>query len=302
MREKQDVDGVILLDKALGKSSNKVLQQVRYLFNARKAGHTGSLDPLATGMLPICLGEATKFSQFLLDAHKTYEVTMRLGVVTDTGDCEGNVIARSDDIPSLTAEQLEAVLAHFRGQIQQVPPMFSALKHQGQPLYKLARQGIEIERKARDISIYQLTLLALQPHDISLRVKCSKGTYIRSLVMDIGNMLGCGAHVTHLRRTSVQDIPTDSMSTFDTLSALQENDPSALRDCLLPIDTLVSDLPLLRLDAETARCIQQGQRVTMSDAEPGLVRLEEAAQGFIGVGEINSGQLKAKRMLNTANI
>jgi len=188
----RQVDGILLLDKPLNASSNQALQVVKKLYHARKAGHTGSLDPLATGMLPICFGEATKFSKFLLNANKVYQCTARLGVSTETGDSEGEVI-RTSEVPSLTAAEIETVLEKFRGDIQQIPSMYSAIKYQGQPLYKLARQGKTVERQARDIKMYELTCLNYHETELELHIHCSKGTYVRTLVEDIGNALGCGA-------------------------------------------------------------------------------------------------------------
>src|SRR5579862_9142002 len=221
VRIKRQIHGILLLDKPLGMTSNAALQKVKRLFNAKKAGHTGSLDPLATGMLPICFGEATKFSQFLLESDKCYQVEAKLGVKTRTGDAEGEVIAVKP-VMDLTCERLEAVLSQFVGQIQQIPPMYSALKIQGKPLYELARQGIEIPREARSVQIYRLQLIDFQAETLKFEVQCSKGTYVRTLVEDIGELLGCGAHVSALRRTVVLPYNEIKMYTLDALEEIHQ--------------------------------------------------------------------------------
>ncbi|NNG14462.1 MAG: tRNA pseudouridine(55) synthase TruB, partial [Gammaproteobacteria bacterium] len=232
----RNVSGIVLLDKPLGLSSNKALQEVKNLFFARKAGHTGSLDPLASGLLALCFGEATKISNFLFDANKRYRATGKLGEVTTTGDAEGEVV-ETRPIPELDASKLEAALEPFRGEISQVPPMYSALKHKGEPLYKLARQGIEIEREARQVTIYSLSLVELTADTFTIDIECSRGTYIRTLIEDIGNALGCGAYVTALRRTGLGPFGEADMVTLDALKAVYEEDKTQLKQFMLPTDS-----------------------------------------------------------------
>ena len=305
-RKGRDIDGVILLDKPLEISSNQALQKVRGIFKASKAGHTGALDPLATGMLPICLGEATKFSQFLLDSDKTYLTTATFGIRTSTCDADGEVV---DQQPiNFGMDELLAVLEQFRGPIKQVPSMFSALKHQGKPLYYYARQGIEIEREARDIEIFALNLLSFDGTNAELEVHCSKGTYIRSLVDDIGQALGCCAYVSKLHRTKVADYPVDKVVDFDTLQALREainangeQDWSVLDSWLLPMDSAVSRLPAVQVSDEDAARLQHGQPVANPDAGvQGATRIYvQSTEQFIGVGEAGD-KLAPKRLVVTA--
>ena len=256
--------GILLLDKPQGGSSNHALQRAKRLFNARKAGHTGSLDPLATGMLPICFGEATKLSAFLLDADKAYETTMVLGVRTDSADADGQVIS-TDAIPGeLDAVRFRAIADSFKGPQKQIPPMVSAIKIDGKPLYKLAREGIEIERKPRDVTIHELEVLAFDGSSARLRVRCSKGTYIRSLVSDIGDRIGCGAHLTVLRRSSVSPFDGATMYDFDKLEHLMatltpEAGFAALDDLLLPLDAGLGHLPKVTLRPEAAVAFRHGQ-------------------------------------------
>ena len=300
----RDVHGIILLDKPGGITSNDALQQVKRIYNAAKAGHTGALDPLATGMLPICFGEATKFSQFLLDADKRYQVTARLGVRTDTSDSEGSVVSvRPVDV---NEDQLAQALDKFRGDILQVPSMFSALKHQGRPLYEYAREGIEIEREARPISIYSLELLEFTDDAVSLEVHCSKGTYIRSLVDDLGELLGCGAHVIQLRRTQVAKYPNDKMLSLEKLNEIldecrEQGIPprEKLDDYLLPMDSAVSNLPEVNMSAVLAAYVTQGQAVMVPHAiTEGFVRMTVGPDAeFIGVGEIDEDGKVAPRRL-----
>ena len=300
----RDVHGIILLDKPSGITSNDALQQVKRIYNAAKAGHTGALDPLATGMLPICFGEATKFSQFLLDADKRYRVTARLGVRTDTSDSEGSVVSVRP--VSVTEPQLSVALNKFRGDILQVPSMFSALKHQGRPLYEYAREGIEIEREARPISIYSLELLEFTDDAVSLEVHCSKGTYIRSLVDDLGELLGCGAHVIQLRRTQVAKYPNDKMLSLEKLNEIldecrEQGIPprEKLDDYLLPMDSAVSNLPEVNMSAVLAAYVTQGQAVMVPHAiTEGFVRMTVGPEAeFIGVGEIDEDGKVAPRRL-----
>ncbi|MGL5366232.1 MAG: tRNA pseudouridine(55) synthase TruB, partial [Plesiomonas shigelloides] len=219
-RRGRDVHGILLLDKPQGITSNDALQKVKRLYNANKAGHTGALDPLATGMLPICLGEATKFSQYLLDSDKRYRVIAKLGQRTDTSDSDGEVIQERP--VQVTAEQLDEALTHFRGDLQQIPSMYSALKYEGKPLYEYARQGIEVPRESRPITVYELTLIRFEGDEVELEVHCSKGTYIRTIVDDLGERLGCGAHVIYLRRLAVATYPMERMVTLEQVEALLE--------------------------------------------------------------------------------
>ncbi|WP_024871140.1 tRNA pseudouridine(55) synthase TruB [Tolumonas lignilytica] len=300
----RDVHGIILLDKPSGITSNDALQQVKRIYNAAKAGHTGALDPLATGMLPICFGEATKFSQFLLDADKRYQVTARLGVRTDTSDSEGSVVSVRP--VQVTEEQLHQALDKFRGDILQVPSMFSALKHQGRPLYEYAREGIEIEREARPITIFSLQLESFADDMLSLEVHCSKGTYIRSLIDDLGELLGCGAHVTQLRRTQVAGYPNDKMLNLEKLNQLldecrEQGIPprERLDQFLLPMDSAVYSLPEVNMPAVLAAYVTQGQAVLVPNSpKEGFVRMTVGPEAeFIGVGEIDDDGKVAPRRL-----
>ena len=296
----RDVHGVFLLDKPQGMSSNDVMQKVKRLFQANKAGHTGALDPLATGMLPICLGEATKFSQFLLDADKRYVVTAKLGERTDTSDAEGRIVA-SRPVNLKTAEILTALSA-FRGDLMQVPTMFSALKHQGKPLYEYARAGVTVERQARPITIFELKFIEYNAPFLTLEVHCSKGTYIRTLIDDLGERLGCGAHVSMLRRTAVSDYPSDKMLTLEALQQLAEaGDLRRLDALLLPPDSAVSKLPSLFLTERQTQAVGFGQRVRFDNAEKiyGQVRLFSAENLFLGVAEIHQDNvIRPARMVN----
>ena len=288
----RDIHGVFLLDKPQGMSSNDIMQKVNRIFQANKAGHTGALDPLATGMLPICLGEATKFSQFLLDADKRYLVTAKLGERTDTSDAEGQIV-ETRDVKVKTPEILTA-LEQFRGDILQVPTMFSALKHNGKPLYEYARQGITVEREARPITIFELNFIEYNAPYLTLEVHCSKGTYIRTLVDDLGEVLGCGAHVTMLRRTAVADYPTEKMLDWHTLQSLAEQQDLSLLDALLlPMDTAVAKLPTLTLNESQAQGIRFGQRVKFNNPNSlqGLVRLFSHENRFLGVAVIDENNV-----------
>ena len=288
----RDIHGVFLLDKPQGMSSNDIMQKVKRIFQANKAGHTGALDPLATGMLPICLGEATKFSQFLLEADKRYLVTAKLGERTDTSDAEGQIV-ETRDVKVKTPEILTA-LEQFRGDILQVPTMFSALKHNGKPLYEYARQGITVEREARPITIFELNFIEYNAPYLTLEVHCSKGTYIRTLVDDLGEALGCGAHVTMLRRTAVADYPTEKMLDWNALQALAESQDLSLLDALLlPIDTAVAKLPTLTLDESQAQGIGFGQRVKFDtpNSLQGQVRLFSHENRFLGVAVIDENNV-----------
>ena len=301
------INGVVLVDKYTGESSNFILQQVKRLYGAAKAGHTGALDPLATGMLPICLGEATKFSQFLLDADKTYIVTAKLGERTDTSDSDGEIV-ETRPVNVSRADIDNAVIA-FRGAIKQVPSMFSALKHQGKPLYFYARQGIIIDREARDITVQSLDVLRFEHNELDMQISCSKGTYIRSLVDDLGQSLNCGAHVTMLRRTKVADYPTDNMITVDKLQSLSEDLTidrefrgfDKLDELLLPIDTAVSNLPSFDAKDASIERFLHGQEIleenSFSHSE--LVRIYRASDDrFFGMAEVDdAGNLQPKRVV-----
>ena len=288
----RDIHGVFLLDKPQGMSSNDIMQKVKRIFQANKAGHTGALDPLATGMLPICLGEATKFSQFLLDADKRYLVTAKLGERTDTSDAEGQIV-ETRDVNVKTPEILTA-LEQFRGNILQVPTMFSALKYNGKPLYEYARQGITVEREARPITIFELNFIEYNAPYLTLEVHCSKGTYIRTLVDDLGEALGCGAHVTMLRRTAVADYPTEKMLDWNALQALAESQDLSLLDALLlPMDTAVAKLPALTLNESQTQGIGFGQRIKFDNSNrlQGQVRLFSHENRFLGVAMIDENNV-----------
>ena len=288
----RDIHGVFLLDKPQGMSSNDIMQKVKRIFQANKAGHTGALDPLATGMLPICLGEATKFSQFLLDADKRYLVTAKLGERTDTSDAEGQIV-ETREVKVKTPEILTA-LERFRGDILQVPTMFSALKHNGKPLYEYARQGITVEREARPITIFELNFIEYNAPYLTLEVHCSKGTYIRTLVDDLGEVLGCGAHVTMLRRTSVADYPTEKMLDWHALQSLAEQQDLALLDALLlPMDTTVAKLPALTLNENQTQGIGFGQRIKFDNPNrlQEQVRLFSHENHFLGVAVIDENNV-----------
>ncbi|MED5611837.1 tRNA pseudouridine(55) synthase TruB [Pseudomonas sp. JH-2] len=299
-RIRRAVDGVLVLDKPRGMSSNQALQKVRWLLNAEKAGHTGSLDPLATGVLPLCFGEATKFSQYLLDADKGYETQARLGVTTTTGDAEGEVLEERQ--VTVGREALEAVLPRFRGEIEQVPPMYSALKKDGQPLYKLARAGEVVEREARSVTIARLELLAFEAPCATLAVSCSKGTYIRTLVEDIGRELGCGAHVAALRRTQAGPFGLAQAVTLDELvQAHAEGGNEALDRFLLPVDAGLEHWPLLQLSEHSAYYWLHGQPVRAPEAPKfGMLRVQDHEGRFIGIGEVtDDGRIAPRRLIRS---
>ncbi|ENG7518406.1 tRNA pseudouridine(55) synthase TruB [Vibrio harveyi] len=304
-RKGRPINGVILLDKPTGISSNDALQKVKRIYFAEKAGHTGALDPLATGMLPICLGEATKFSQFLLDSDKRYRVIAKLGERTDTSDSDGEVVeTRPIDV---NLEKLEACIDTFRGESDQVPSMFSALKYQGKPLYEYARKGIEVPRESRKITVYEIVLHRFEGDEVEMEVHCSKGTYIRTIVDDLGEMLGCGAHVTMLRRTCVAKYPYEKMVTLEQLNELLEQAhrdevaPKELLDpLLLPMDTAVEDLPEVNLNAELTNLVQHGMPVQVLGAPEGTpIRMTSGEEKlFIGVAEVNDdGKVAPKRLV-----
>ncbi len=297
-RPRRPVSGVLLLDKPVGWTSNAALQAVKRLYEATKAGHTGSLDPLASGLLPICLGEATKLSGFLLNADKSYRFTCRLGVTTATGDAEGEVVTVRP-VGSLSRESVEEALRRFVGAIQQIPPMYSALKHNGQPLYKLARKGIEIERAPREVTVRELRLLRLENEELECELCCSKGTYVRTLATDLGEILGCGAHVAVLRRTAVEPYDAAGMVTLESLRERAEQGLAALDAVLLPLDSTVAQWPAVRVGGDAAFYLRQGQPVLVPRAPPGgWVRLYRDEQNFFGIGEIlDDGRVAPRRLL-----
>ena len=301
-RKGRAVSGILLLDKPLGLSSNHALQRAKRLYGAAKAGHTGSLDPLATGVLPLCFGEATKFSQYLLDADKGYETTVRLGVCTDTGDAEGE-ITQQRDASTITQADVETVLDDFRGTISQLPPMHSAIKKDGQPLYKLARRGVEVERQPREVRISELVLRDFRPGteaEVDLTVFCSKGTYIRSLAMDIGEALNVGGHVVALRRTRVASFELNRCVSLDTLAALKEADKQDAMDALLaPVDSALEHMPLLKLPESSGFYLRQGQPVLVPNAPcDGMVRVALETGEFLGLGEIlDDGRVAPRRLV-----
>ncbi len=296
------LDGVLLLDKPLGLSSNDALIRAKRLFLAKKAGHTGTLDPLATGLLPLCFGEATKFSQDLLDADKTYEATMRLGIRTATGDAEGDAI----DTRDVTCDEaaVKAALGQFLGDIVQVPPMYSALKRDGKPLYEYARAGQTVEREGRQVTILKLDMLVCALPDVTFRVTCSKGTYVRTLAEDIGEALGCGAHLVALRRTGVGALTLENSVTLDALSDAAEGERDAW---LQPVDALLSTFPLVRLDEDATRRFLHGQRLKLSELEISdeaanapRVRVYAAQGRLLGVAKQGEGVLAPERLVVTA--
>ncbi|PSU70710.1 tRNA pseudouridine(55) synthase TruB [Photobacterium phosphoreum] len=305
-RKGRPINGVILVDKPTGISSNDTLQKVKRIFFAQKAGHTGALDPLATGMLPLCFGEATKFSQFLLDSDKRYRVVAKLGERTDTSDSDGEVVETRT--VNVERDQLEACIDSFRGTTDQIPSMYSALKYQGRKLYEYAREGISIPRESRKITVYSVELLRFDNNEVEMELHVSKGTYIRTIVDDLGEMLGCGAHVTYLRRTGVSNFPYERMVTIEQLQAMldqakaDEIEPGIVLDALLlPTDTAVQDLPEVNITAEAAVHVLHGNPVSAEvvPAEGTLVRITvgDAAE-FIGVGTIDAkGMLAPKRVM-----
>ena len=299
-RIRRNVSGILVLDKPRGMSSNQALQKVRCLLNAEKAGHTGSLDPLATGVLPLCFGEATKFSQYLLDADKGYETVAQLGVTTTTGDAEGEVLERRE--VTVGRDAVEAQLPRFRGEIKQIPPMYSALKKDGQPLYKLARAGEVVEREARSVTIARLDLLGLENAQLRLSVACSKGTYIRTLVEDLGRELGCGAHVAELRRTQAGPFSLAQTVTLEELERVHaEGGNEALDRFLLPSDCGLEHWPLLQFSEHSSYYWLHGQPVRAPEAPKfGMVRVQDHNGRFIGIGEVSEdGRIAPKRLIYT---
>jgi len=303
-RKGRPVDGILVLDKPLGESSNHALQKAKRLYFAAKAGHTGSLDPLATGVLPLCFGEATKFSQYLLDADKTYESTFVLGTRRDTGDAEGQILAQMD-ASAISQSDVATALKAFEGTIEQVPSMFSAIKQNGQPLYKLARKGVEVERKARQVTIRSLQLLAFRAGkapEVDIRLECSKGTYVRSLAEDLGSALECGGYVSALRRTAAGPFSLENSVTLETLEALKANEKLADMDALLaPADAALGALPLVRLTESGGFYLRQGQPVMVPNAPcDGIVRVALETGEFLGVGEVlDDGRIAPRRLIVT---
>lgn len=291
----KQVDGVLLLDKPIGLTSNDALQKARRLFSAAKGGHTGTLDPLATGLLPLCFGEATKFSADLLDADKTYEAELRLGLTTDSGDAEGEIIATA--AVDVAESDISRVLPQFTGDIEQIPPMHSALKRNGRPLYELARKGIEVEREPRAVFIHAIDLLSFAGDRLTLRVACSKGTYIRVLAADIGKALGCGAHLAGLRRTVVGDL---DLARSVTLAELESLDEAGRAEHLQPVDALLHSLPVVTLEGEDAERFRHGNPVDLAAGLAGKIRVY-ADDRLIGVGEPGAdGRLWPKRLVQLA--
>ncbi len=301
-RKGRPVDGILVLNKPLGLTSNKALQTAKHLYFAAKAGHTGSLDPLASGVLPLCFGEATKFSQFLLDADKGYTSTFVLGVETASGDVEGEVLG-SIDASHISEKDVEAALESFRGEIEQVPSMYSAIKHEGKPLYKLARAGKEVERKARRVTVYELELLAFrggEHPEVDVRILCSKGTYVRSIAEDLGKALECGAHVSVLHRTKAGPFEDKDMVSLATLEALKQREAFAEMDALLrPLDSALGDLPLVRVSEAGGFYIRQGQPVLVPNSPcEGMVRVGLESGEFLGIGEIlDDGRVAPRRLI-----
>ncbi|MES2547937.1 MAG: tRNA pseudouridine(55) synthase TruB [Pseudomonadota bacterium] len=293
-RTKRAINGVLLLDKPLGFSSNQALQKVKWLFSAAKAGHTGTLDPLATGLLPICLGEATKFAQYVTDADKTYLATLKLGVTTNTGDAEGLVLETK--AVNVTQAQFESACAKFVGEISQTPPMYSALKHEGKALYEYARAGVDIERKVRQVSIQNISVHTFEMDVATITVTCSKGTYIRTLAEDIGALLDCGAHLIGLRRTETAGYLLPQSVTIEQLEALSIEARDAL---LLPVDSAIESLPKVTLNADAAHFVMQGQSVWQSGKTPeGDLRLYSEDNQFLGLGFLQEdGKIAPKRLI-----
>jgi len=300
-RKGRSISGVLLLNKPKGISSNGVLQRVRAMLNASKGGHTGNLDPMATGLLPLCFGEATKFSSYLLDADKAYIACARLGQVSDTGDAEGEII-RERSVPELTEQQILDVMARFTGDIEQIPPMYSALKQNGQPLYKLAREGKTVERKPRPVTIFQIELISWQSPDLTFSVRCSKGTYVRTLAEDMGEALDCGAHLISLHRTHTGGFDASGMIDFDQLQAEKDSGQS-LDAHLLSADILVEHFAKKHLSEAESKRILHGQDIANDGDYSGMVRLYDVDSRFIGLAEASaSGRLQPRRLIVTDEV
>lgn len=297
-RKVRNISGIVVLDKANGLSSNAALQEVKRLYEANKAGHAGSLDPLATGVLPVCLGEATKVSQFLLDSDKRYRARIKLGIRTDTGDSEGSIIERNEGI-SVSRKAVERALTKFKGEVEQVPPMHSAIKMNGVPLYKLARKGITVEREPRLVTLYQICLVEFVNSELELEISCSKGTYIRAIADDLGQELGCGAHVIELRRTQAGVFTEkDSISSEELALEKENRGLDKIDQFLIPMDRAIQDLPEVNLPSITASHVKNGQAVLVRHLpKNGLVRMYEDEQ-FIGIGSIDDdGKVAPKRLI-----
>ena len=297
-RRVRNISGIVVLDKANGLSSNAALQEVKRLYEANKAGHAGSLDPLATGVLPVCLGEATKVSQFLLDSDKRYRARIKLGIRTDTGDREGSIIERNEGI-SVSRKAIERALTKFKGEVEQVPPMHSAIKMNGVPLYKLARKGIAVEREPRLVTLYQICLVEFVNSELELEISCSKGTYIRTIADDLGQELGCGAHVIELRRTQAGVFTEkDSISSEELALEKENRGLDKIDQFLIPMDRAIQDLPEVNLPSITASHVKNGQAVLVRHLpKNGLVRMYEDEQ-FIGIGSIDDdGKVAPKRLI-----
>lgn len=297
-RRVRNISGIVVLDKANGLSSNAALQEVKRLYEANKAGHAGSLDPLATGVLPVCLGEATKVSQFLLDSDKRYRARIKLGIRTDTGDSEGSIIERNEGI-SVSRKAIERALTKFKGEVEQVPPMHSAIKMNGVPLYKLARKGIAVEREPRLVTLYQICLVEFVNSELELEISCSKGTYIRTIADDLGQELGCGAHVIELRRTQAGVFTEkDSISSEELALEKENRGLDKIDQFLIPMDRAIQDLPEVNLPSITASHVKNGQAVLVRHLpKNGLVRMYEDEQ-FIGIGSIDDdGKVAPKRLI-----
>ncbi len=296
-RRGRELHGIVLLDKPTGLTSNSVLQRIKRLFNASKAGHTGSLDPLATGMLPICFGAGTKISSFLLDAHKRYRVTGRLGIGTDSGDADGKIISEAPLI-ELKTNTVLGVLAAFEGEIEQIPPMYSALKHKGRRLYELAREGPEVVRKARRVRIFSIDLLRCEWPELVFNVTCSKGTYVRTLVEDIAKTLGTLGHVSQLRRLSIEPFEEHQMVNMEALEASAQEGLASLDQWLLPIDAALAKWPRVVVEAELCESLTHGQSVpAQPDWPQAWVRVYSPDNIFLGIGEVRMhGQLVPRRI------
>ena len=301
-RRGRAVDGILVIDKPGGMSSNEAVQKAKRLFGARKVGHTGSLDPLATGLLPLCFGEATKFSQYLLASDKKYRARIKLGIATDSGDADGKTVSRQS-AEGIGRRDVEQALSRFRGEIMQAPPMFSAVKHQGQPLYKLARQGIEIEREARAVTVYSNELLCFEGDEFELETHCSKGTYVRAIAEEMGATLGCGAHVVALRRSQAGPYGESDLVTFGELEEAREQ--GSLDPFLQPVWSAVREWPEVMLNEDLAYYLRHGQPVIVPHSPPsGWVRLSESSKSscrFLGVGEVlDDGRVAPRRLLSGA--
>lgn len=296
-RPGRDVNGILLLDKPAGLTSNAALQEAKRAFRAKKAGHTGSLDPIATGLLPLCFGEATKVSSFFLNADKRYRSIFTLGMATDTGDAEGREISRRS--VEVTDQAISEALQEFRGEFEQIPPMYSAVKFQGQPLYKLARQGIEVERKPRLVTVLDIAFVRIDGDHVQVDLHCSSGFYVRSLAHELGERLGCGAHVSSLMRTGVGEFSLDEAVPLDVLQ--QEEDPSRLDELLIPMDLGLKHLPGVNLSDDAAYYLCRGQPVKAADVpSEGWVRLYASDAGFLGLGEVlDDGRVAPKRLFNS---